>query len=412
MVKLRPYDAERDREAVQRIWLEVGWLEDDEKKMEAVDRFVAEGRALVAEVEGAAESMVLSSPGTLRYLEEELNLAGVSAVTTSRVARRQGLAGRLTARLIAEDAAAGAAVSVLGMFEQGFYNQLGFGTGPYEHWTSFDPAQLQVDVEPRIPRRITVEDAQSVHRNRLSRRRPHGAINLTSPIMTEAEMIWTKDGFGLGYYDGPRGALTHHLWFNNGNSESGPYDVWWQAFETLEQFVELLGLVRNLGDQVRKISMREPPGVQLQDFLAQPFRFRQLTEKSKYENRVNGAAYWQIRICDLQGCLERTHLPGEELRFNLELDDPIERYLDGSTEWQGLSGNYVVTLGANSGAEPGQERTLPTLQATVGAFSRLWFGVLPATSLAVSDELSGPPELLQALEQALRLPLPRLDWDF
>jgi predicted acetyltransferase len=412
MVELRPYDAARDREAVRRIWQEIGWLDDDEKKQEAMDRFVAGGQAWVAEVEGAAESMALSTPGTLRYLDEELEFAGVSAVTTSRVARKQGLAGRLTARLIAQDVAGGAQVAALGMFEQGFYNQLGFGTGPYEHWTSFDPAQLQVEVEPRIPRRITVEDAEIVHRNRLARRRTHGAINLTPPIMTEAEMVWTKEGFGLGYYDGPEGELTHHLWFNNGNSEHGPYTIWWQAFETLEQFAELLGLIHNLGDQVRKVTMREPPGVQLQDFLAQPFRFRQLTERSKYENRVNGAAYWQVRICDLWGCLEKAHLPCEEVRFNLELHDPIERYLDGSTEWQGLSGSYVVTLGPDSAAEPGEERTLPTLQASVGAFSRLWFGVLPATSLAVSDELSGPHDLLATLDRAVRLPTPRLDWDF
>jgi hypothetical protein len=42
----------------------------------------------------------------------------------------------------------------------------------------------------------------------------------------------------------------------------------------------------------------------------------------------------------------------------------------------------------------------------------LWLGVRPATGLAVTDELSGPPELLEALDWVLRLPDPKPDWDF
>jgi hypothetical protein len=35
-----------------------------------------------------------------------------------------------------------------------------------------------------------------------------------------------------------------------------------------------------------------------------------------------------------------------------------------------------------------------------------------AIGLAVTDELSGPPELLRQLDRTLRLPQPRPDWDF
>ncbi|HIC88468.1 MAG TPA: hypothetical protein EYP04_03575, partial [Anaerolineae bacterium] len=138
----------------------------------------------------------------------------------------------------------------------------------------------------------------------------------------------------------------------------------------------------------------------------------QMTENSKFESGVRAFAYWQVRMCDLQGCLERSHLKSGEVRFNLRLTDPIERYLDQDAPWQGLSGEYVVMLGPSSGAEPGRDTALPTLTASVGAFTRLWLGVRPATGLAVTDELSGPQELLEELDWVFRLPKPRLGWDF
>jgi hypothetical protein len=48
-IKLRDYDADKDKAAVLRIWREVGWLhEDDEKKEEAIARFISCGRAQIA----------------------------------------------------------------------------------------------------------------------------------------------------------------------------------------------------------------------------------------------------------------------------------------------------------------------------------------------------------------------------
>jgi hypothetical protein len=127
---------------------------------------------------------------------------------------------------------------------------------------------------------------------------------------------------------------------------------------------------------------------------------------------VHTSAYWQVRMCDLAGCLERTHLRGDVVRFNLALSDPIERFLDDDAAWRGLSGDYVITLGPSSGAEIGADANLPTLAASVGAFTRMWLGVRPASGLAVTDMLSGPPELLETLDWALRLPDPKPDWDF
>ncbi len=412
MTTFRAYDPERDGDAAFRIWQEVGWVEDDEKKREAFDLFVGASRALVAEIAGAAECLALSMPGSLRHLDKSLPFSAVTGVTTSRVARKQGLAGRLTAQLIAEDAAAGALVAGLGIFEQGFYDRLGFGSGGYEHWLAFDPAQLKVNVEHRVPRRITPDDWRAVHASRRARLRGHGAVNLDPEAFTQAEMMWTEKGFGLGYFDDPNGELTHHLWMRGGDKEHGPYSVWWFSYQTGEHFLELLSLLKSLGDQVRLVWMQEPPSIQMQDFLKQPFRFRQLTEKSKYEQRMNATAYWQMRINDLPACLAKTHLRGDTVRFNLTLADPIERFLESDAPWRGVAGEYVVTLGPESHAVPGNNPALPTLTASVNAFTRLWLGVRPATGLAITDTLSGPPSLLKDLDEALRLPPPKQDWDF
>lgn len=404
----RNYDPDRDKQTTHRIWQETGWIEKE--KEEAMDGLVVSGRAMVAELDQEAECLVLSAPGTVRYQAEDLPFAGITAVTTSRVARKQGLASRLTARVIAADAAEGALVSGLGMFEQGFYNQLGLGTGSYDVWTAFDPARLRVDVRARVPRRISADDWAAVHASRLARRRLHGAVNIRPPELTRAEMAIARKAFGLGYYDGPNGELTHHLWIGD-RGEHGPYSVRWSTWQTAEQFLELMALLKNMGDQVRVIQMVEPPEVQLQDLLEQPFKQRQVSAKSEYEAGARAVAWWQMRIDDLPGCLARTHLPGAPVRFQLHLEDPIARFLDPDAPWRGAGGDYVVTLGSESEARPGEDARLPTLRASVGAFTRLWLGVRPAAGLAISDDLHGSPELLAALNETLRLPVPKIDWD-
>ena len=89
----RPYDRDRDRDAVHRIWRETGWIEPGHEKM--MDIFVDCGRAWVAEVGGDAECLVLTAPGTMRHLDSDLSMSCVTGVTTSLIARKQGFAGRV-----------------------------------------------------------------------------------------------------------------------------------------------------------------------------------------------------------------------------------------------------------------------------------------------------------------------------
>jgi len=409
-MNFRLADLSRDRAALHRLWLELGWINKGQE--DVMDLLLADSTALVADLNGEPECLVLTSPATLRYLDDELPFGIVAAVTTSRLARKRGLAGRLCAQAVADLAIAGAPLVGLGMFEQGYYNQLGFGTGGYEHFVSFDPAQLDVDVPARVPRRITPDDWPAVHAARLARPLGHGGVRVLPAAATREPLMRAENGFGLGFYDGPNGELTHHFWAKADNLQHGPFRIFWMVFQDRAQLLELLALIRGLGDQVHLVSLRELPTLQMQDLICQPFKQRRITEKSPFETGVRAAAYWQVRICDLAGCLERTHLRGETVRFNLALADPIGRFLDESVTWRGVAGDYVVTLGPSSAAERGTDPALQTLTASVGAFSRLWLGVRPATSLAWTDTLAGPADLLQRLDWALRLPEPRPDWDF
>lgn len=407
------YNAQTDRDACLRVWEEVGWLDrSDKKRVEGVDKLIAAGRSLVSKIDGEAECLVLAARGSLRYLEEDISFSGVTAVTTGRVARRQGIAGRLTARLIAEEAEDGAALSGLGMFEQGFYDRLGMGTGICDHEIRFDPQLLRVPFPSRPPKRLSMEDWEELHTCRLARKREHGYVTFESPLITQAADTEGDRQFGLGFYDGPEGELTHFAWFRSKGEEHGPYYVPCMAYQSPEQFLELMGVIKSLGEQVRVVQMLEPSGIQIQDLLGQPLQNQMITRRGAFETGTRALATWQIRICNVEECLSKTKLRRDAVRFNLQLEDPIEKYLDGSTGWKGVGGDYVVEAGKTSGAGRGQDTALPTLKATVNAFSRLWLGVRPATGLAVTDSLKGPRDLLEALDETFRLPAPARDWEF
>ncbi len=412
-MEIRAYNPETDFEGVARIWREIGWIDaGDEKQDKALRLFCEQFNSLVAVIDDSPECHVATGLGAMRYLEEDLSLSVLTAVTTSHVARRRGLAKRLAAQSIARDAQAGAAVSALGMFDQGYYNRLGYGSGAYEFWHAFDPASVQAPGTSRQPKRLSADDWEAIHRSRHNRARGHGSCVLDAGAATGAELLWATNGFGLGYDDGPNGEITHMLWFSGKGMEFGPLNIWFMTYQTTEQFLELMSLLVHLGDNVQLVRLREPADIAVQDLIKQPFRLRRMTEKSEYENRNRATAYWQMRICDVAACVAAAKLQGDPVSFNLRLSDPIEEHLDDDAEWQGVAGDYVVTFGPTSVAIPGNDPSLPTLEAGVGAFTRLWLGVRPATGLAVTDDLSGPSELLSELDRVLRLPVPKPDWDF
>ena len=435
-LQIRYFERERDLKAIQRIWYEIGWI-DSEAGAAAVADFADTGSCLTAAIDGEAECMAHTSPGVMRYVNarrnprlkpglpdeigEDLRFCAVTAVMTSRIARRLGLALQLTARQVAAAALEGVPLAVLGVFDQGFYDRLGFGTGSYESMHRFDPATLRVDAPSRPPKRLNKDDWRAVHGAMMTRRRGHGGCLLTEPELMKAELGLRPGGFGLGYETD--GTLTHCLWFDTRNVEHGPYRVEMLAYRDGDQLLELLGLLKTLGDQVSLIEMPEPPDIQLESLLDQPIRNRRNTRKSDFAASHQALAWWQVRVLDVAACVERRHWPGDEVRFNLTLTDPIGGYLpDGS--WGGCGGDYWISIGTRSFAEHGHRAGLPTLHASVGAFSRLWLGVAPASSLAVTDDFrisggvrgaasnAGSGYLLERLDEALCMPRPQLGWDF
>lgn len=415
----RYFDSGQDQDTTERLWHEVGWLNrPDPQACKGMPAFTAAAKGYVGLVHGVPECLVFTTPANIRHLNAELTLCGVTGVATSRNGRKQGLALGLTARAVAEAGRDGVAVAGLSAFEQGFYNRLGFGNGAYEHLWRFDPVRLTVTDRVRAPRHLYPSDFEAVHDARLNRKRFHGSVSVINAGMTHSMMLRSAGGFGLGYFDGPSETPTHGLWCSVQQMMSGPYTVEFLFWQTGEQLLELLGLIKQWGDQVRQVWMAEPSGIQLQDLMDRPTQHFNSTEGGKFPSGCQGRAYFQYRILDLGACVAATHLSGPPASFNLELIDPLGAYIErhsnlfDGVEWRGIAGEYRVTFGRESHVDAGLDDGLPTLRASVGAFTRLWLGVRPATGLAVTDDLSGPPELLQQLDETLRLPSPVTDWQY
>ncbi len=408
-MQYRKYNPRKDKEAVHQIWYDCGWIQQGYP--DPMDVLIEKARTIVADVDGWPECLVASYFGDIRHFDEELKFSAIAGVTTSLLARKQKLAAGLTAAKISEDVRDGALVAGLGMFEQGYYDKLGFGTGVYDHIQFFAPSSLNVTVKPRIPIRLGHKDWKRMHKARLNRRRRHGSLNMHIPESTRWEMIKDKNAFGLGYTDA-KGNLTHFIWISGRGKERGPFFIMCIAYQNFEQFRELMALVKSFGEQIVTMRMIEPPDIQFQDLLTRPIRHRNMTYKGEEENRNSAIAWWQIRICDLAGCLKKTHFDGNDVKFNLELHDPIKKYLDSGFKWRGISGDYTVVLGSKSSAKKGLTKGLPKIRTTVNAFSRLWLGLRSATALTATDTFSAPAGLITRLDNLIKTPAPYIDWPF
>ena len=332
----------------------------------------------------------------------------VSAVTTSHVGRRQGLASSLTARAVALGAADGAAVSLLGMFEQGFYNRFGFATGSPVPITTFDPSSLLLgDRRARRPTRLGLDDGAAMSAAMRRRLGHHGRVTLDAPEVMRAEFGFSEQPFALGYRDGDR--ITHFL-AGNLKDENGPFEITACSYENGEQLLELLALLHELGDQVHSVELPEPAHLQLHPLVAEPNRQRNRSRRGAHESGTRAVTWWQLRVNDVPAVVAAHRWVGVPVEFDLEVADPIDEVLPGDRYgWAGTTGSYRVRLGTESRAERIDRSgagSLPVLRAGIGAFSRLWFGVQPASALALVGELEGPPGLLAALDDALLLPTP------
>ncbi len=407
---IRPYHPDRDEGACLRILEEIGWgLGDPKDNGPLFESYTSDSDVLVAELGGDTEAWSICRNGTMRYLDRDLSVGFITGVATGRTARGRGLALSTTAHSLARAAAGGAAIARLGIFDQGFYDRLGFGSLDYVRLSTIDPRKLRVPKLARTPKRLTADDADAMHACRLRRLRWHGACSLVGSGATRCEMLWEKTQFGLGFF-GDDGSLTHCMVLKP-KGEHGPYTLEWMAYETPSQFIELLSVLKSLGDQIHGVFMCEPAHVQLQDLLETPFATLRSRAGGDFDMKPRSNAWEQARILDLRSCIEAVRLPGNTVRFNLELTDPIDRWLPDDATWRGLSGSYEVSLGPESSIAPAADAALPTLTASVGAFTRLWVGACRGASLSISDQFACEPQLCDALDDVMRLPRPVTDWN-
>ena len=405
----RNFDLKKDKDSVFRILNECGWVHD-KKKDKYLNEFLPKANTLVHEIDDEAEIMVNSSVGSIRYLEESLTFSAITGVVASLKVRKQGLSGKLTAIRMALDAEKGAEVSGLCIFDQGYYNKLGYANGCYDRIVGFTPSFLNIDRKPKIPVRLLDKDYKKIHKSRVGRMPYHGAVTLPE-YTTKAEMGQQDRHVGFGYFDN-KGNLTHHIWLYGKGKERGPIWVSWMSYQNLDQLMDLLALLKSFEEQFIMIRLVEPPFIHFQDFMNKPFLVKDVTRKSDHFNVIQASSYWQIRILDLIKCMGKTHLNCEDISFNLQLSDPVEKYLPKTMAWKGIAGDYIVTLGKNSSAKKGKNENLPTMITSVEGFTRLWYGYVSASSLVYSNGLKAPDELLKKLDKAIVLPEAHIDWGF
>ena len=403
----RDFEYEQDIASVKRIWQEIGWV-DEEHEIAQMDAYFSCGRTRVATINGEAECSVHTAPGYMHVAGSQLDLCAVTAVTTSRIGRGQAFAKRLTAEQLLHAKSQGAQMAALGMFDQGFYDQLGFGTGAYDHKFSFDPGLLQLDHRIPPPERFSQDDAPVLHQAMLARRKAHGGVDLLPEAMFRASLGFEEASFGLGYRDA-QGAVTHFVWMNP-KGEHGPYSVYFIAYQTTDQLLELLGLLKSLSDQVYTIRMMEPPELQLQSLLQRPLRHQALTERSEHENTIESLAWWQARILDLPAVVSALDVLSNSVSFNLTLQDPLDDYAVAPNA--GLSGDYRIDLGVKGSVASGHDDACMTLTASVNALTRMLLGVARPSQLALTDEFAAPAPLLEALDATVTLPRPVPGFEF
>jgi len=406
---IRAYKQE-DKDSCLRVLREVGWMEGKDTDKDVFDGYISDTTSFVTELTGEAEVLVLTRPGQVLYQNNDLPMSAVTGVLTSRVARMKGHALTTTAYGIAQSALDGAAVSFLGIFDQGYYDKLGFGNLNYVRDITVDPACLKVPKLTRAPKRLTKDDAEAMHNCRRQRKRAHGGCNLDGVGSTGCELVWCENGFGLGF-ENEQGELTHFVWLR-AKGEHGPYSCLASAWRTPEQLVELLSVFKSLSDQVHGIRMADPVGFQLQDFLERPFASFRKQKGGTFDAATSANAWMQCRILDVPRCFSAMQFLGEQLSFQLELTDPIGQYLSESCSWESTAGSYVVKLGETTSATKSVDTALPVVSCSINDLSRLWIGSASAESLATVGSLQASPDLVTRIDNIVNLPNPNVDWDF
>ena len=389
------------------LWHQAGWREEHFNMEMELKYYIPACDSLLAERNGRIVGAVGTMPGSYRHLNSEITLCGVTSVITAVEARRQAVGSDLTRKMLQQALEAGAEVALLGAFDLGYYNRLGFGNGLAHQMIIIDPADIALEGTAPILHKLTKDDAHAMHTARLRRYSAHGACNIHPAGFTTAIAHATAaHAFGLGLLDQEK--LVAHLWAVVKDDITLSVE-WWVA-DSPRYWLELLKGVATLQDQVQHIIMPYPAGICLEDLLRSPYRRLRGMMKEE-QSPYPPPEYWQIRILDTIGCFSKISLPMiQPYRFNARLhgEPPL-----ASTKAPSAPSDYTISVGEHSTCEKGHTKGLPLLECGIGALSRLWCGAYSASTLALSDHCQFSDDSLRmALDRLFALPTPMCDWYF
>jgi len=403
-----PYDIE----GMLPLWRDAGWDQDGENAEGEARRHLTDATSYVAVDSAGICSAAVAMEGTFQCLDTALPLSAVTAVLTASYARKKGHAARLLARLLAAERERGAVVAALGVFDQGYYNRTGFGNAARDNVIVINPAALRTPAAARdalndpdvriVP--LSLRDSDALYAADLRRYKHHGSCTITKAgyIAGALERIGKKMlGLGIMY----KGALVAHFVAQRVSEDK--LDILWLIADTLPHYIQLFELIHRLSDQLEQVKMIVPPDIEIYDLIHRPLQSGVIFHGHSFDDLY----FWQLRILDLPRAIASISLPrAHPVRFALTIHDPIARYL--ATEWQGLAGEYTVTLGEHSECRIGAEHALPRLEATINAFSRFWVGAASLRALSISDHFRADARLIDELTRAYVPPPPIRDCDF
>ena len=145
--------------------------------------------------------------------------------------------------------------------------------------------------------------------------------------------------------------------------------------------------------------------------LKRPFRSQAIAEEGKHASELSALAWYQLRVLDIPARVSALSYSGPDIAFRLTVEDPVDTLLAHDDSWRPVGGSYDVILGQHAAVDQAEDDALPALTCTINTFSRLIWGVSPASSLAISDGLQAPASLLAALDRVFT-PNPSPGWDF
>ncbi len=215
---------------------------------------------LVAFEDGQAVAMVHSTPMTQQVRGRIVAMGAVWAVATTPAARRNGIARRLMADLLAGDRARGAAMTCLWAFKESFYGRLGYVTFPQWRKATFAPGPLTPLLKKDLGgtvEMLSIADGFDLYWDFLQeiQARTHGMALAKPVLMRERNRSW----LAVARVDG-RVVGTMLYQMADGGGDTLIFRAERFFYTTVQGRTLLLEWLARHVDQVKEISLVLPPG--------------------------------------------------------------------------------------------------------------------------------------------------------